>query len=155
MDNPTFQSYPSVVNPAKKPLTRANSTLTPTNKSWRLTQMPKPKLCRCNSVLVPKNCCEDNTKNYMDGPASLDYPFFSSKLMAKNIISDNSLWTKEFWSEKYNRLHNSSPDFEKFPSSQTGVSTIYDPQFLSSKLGYSSSHISGGNQVQIVFTLYF
>lgn len=154
MDNPAVLTYPSVVNPPKRPLTRANSTLTPTNKSWRLTQMPKSKLCRCNSVLVPKSCCEDDAKSYLDEPASLDYPFFSSKLMAKNIISDNSPWTKEFWSERYNRLHSSSPDVEKFPSSQTGVSTIYDPQFLSSKLGYSSSHVSGGIQVQTVFFPY-
>ncbi|XP_054268488.1 uncharacterized protein LOC128990218 isoform X1 [Macrosteles quadrilineatus] len=134
MDNPAFQNDNGVTRHPhpKKQLTRANSTLTPTTKSWHLTQAPRSKLCRYNSVLDTKTCCDDN-KNNIDGPQSLDYPFFAKKSPSKNILSDHTMWT-------YNRLHD-SPVFQK-----PGVSTIYDPQFLSSKFGYSGTHHSLGEK---------
>uniref|UniRef100_A0A1B6K3W3 SEA domain-containing protein n=1 Tax=Homalodisca liturata TaxID=320908 RepID=A0A1B6K3W3_9HEMI len=144
MDNLAFHNDEGV--PARHPkkiLARANSTLTPTNKSWHLTQASRPKLCRCDSVLTTKQCCADDGDNHVDGPTSLDYPFFAKKSPTKNILSDNSLWTKEFWSDNFSRLHDTSPPFHKFPASKSGVATIYDPQFLSSKFGYSGSHHSG------------
>lgn len=141
MDNPAFQNDKGVtVKPSKKQLTRTNSTLTPTSKSWHLTQMPRSKLCRCNSVLVPKHCCAEDAENHLDGSKSLEYPFIANKLQTKNIFNENPLWTKEFWSDSYNRLHDSSPAFQSFSASKPGVATIYDPHFLSSKFGYSGSH---------------
>lgn len=138
MDNPAFQNDSGVLGqPPKKPLKRANSTLTPTNKLWHLTQAPQSKLCRCNSVLVPQTCCPEQVQ----GPNSIDYPFFAKKSPAKNILTYNSVWSKNFWSNSFNRLHDSSPNFHKFPSSKAhSVATIYDPQFLTSKTAYSGSH---------------
>uniref|UniRef100_A0A1B6LW04 SEA domain-containing protein n=1 Tax=Graphocephala atropunctata TaxID=36148 RepID=A0A1B6LW04_9HEMI len=144
MDNPAFHNDEGVpTRHPRKPLARANSTLTPTTKSWHLTQAPRAKLCRCNSVLTSKDCCADNSDPHADGPTSLDYPFFANKSPTKNILCDNSLWTKEFWSDSFSRLHDTSPPFLKFPASKSGVATIYDPQFLSSKFGYSGTHRSG------------
>lgn len=147
MDNPAFQNDKgSSSKPSKKHLTRTNSTLTPTSKSWHLTQMPRSKLCRCNSVLVPKLCCAEDAENSFDGSTSLEYPFFSNKLPQKNNLNENPLWTKEFWSDNYNRLHDSSPAFQSFCTSKSGVATIYDPHFLSSKFGYSGSHHTASNK---------
>uniref|UniRef100_A0A1B6CE74 SEA domain-containing protein n=1 Tax=Clastoptera arizonana TaxID=38151 RepID=A0A1B6CE74_9HEMI len=141
MDNPAFQ-IDIDARVKKKPLVRANSVLMPTNKSWSLTQGRGLKLCRCNSLLVPKKCCADSDKDF-----STTRHFFTR---INNTQIQSPVYSK--WADSFTSIRKSDGNFKicKNEQSKTKViSTIYEPQFLTSDKNYSgwdkSKHIGDTN----------
>lgn len=116
MDNLSFRIDDGVLK--KKPLTRANTILTPTDRLWNMTQALRPK---------PQTCCTDNLQRQ----TSLDYPFFSNKSPAKNVLNYDWIWA--------DRLQKTQANNTPWGKSYS-VAAIYEPQLLSPKTAYAGSY---------------